>query len=203
MVDSIYKYVNEIINEDELIEELENKIGDDKYKDNNDLLCLIKNIKKIMNDHTGSYMRYDKIYQLVTSNETYIKEAKEMSDEELLELITSYIAVPLPPAINYNYFLELVNLAKMHEGAKEKCFRLFTNFRKFNWNYDAIVDFYIEKRDAWYLMELITLSHSNLNDEDVIKRVVATGDRKFIEELKKIEKEEKVLSEKALQKLEV
>lgn len=198
MVESIYKYVNEIIDEGKLVAELEEQNVNAKYKNNRKLANLIDDIKEIMTLHKGSYMRYDKIYQLVTSNELYKKEAMEMSDQELLELITSYISVPMPPAISYEYFLELVEIAKKHKDAREKCFRLFTNFRKFNWNYDVIVDFYIEKRDAWYLMELMSLSHRNLYDVDVIKRVLATGDRKFIEEIKNIEKKEKILSEETL-----
>lgn len=182
MVEIVYKYINEKIDEDTLVLELESLSKTDKYRDNEVLETLILNIKKIMDEHTGMYVRYDLIKNLVVNNELHKKEAEAMTDAELLDMITSYFNVPLHPQISFDYFEELVDLAISSENAKEKCFRLLTNYVGVDRHFDKIIDYFIKERDTWYLSEIICFCGKQIDTMDIVSKIVNTRDKKFIKE---------------------
>lgn len=182
MVEIVYKYLNEKIDEETLISELENLSKTSKYEGNEELEKLILDIKKIMDEHTGMYMRYDLIRNLISNSKLHKREAEAMSDQELLDMITSYFHVPLHPEISYEYFEELVDLAMKGEYAKEQCFRLLTNYVGVDRHFDKIIDYFVRERDTWYLSEIVCFCGRQIDTMDIVIKIVNTKDKKFIKE---------------------
>ena len=182
MVEIIYKYLNEKIDEDTLVLELEDLSRTSKYEGNKELEKFISDIKKIIDEHTGMYMRYDLIRNLVSNSELHKREAEAMSDQELLDMITSYIHVPLHPSISYDYFEKLVDLAIGGDNAREQCFRLLTNYVGVDRRFDKIIDFFIKNKDTWYLSEIICFCGKQIDTMDVVEKLANTKDKKFIKE---------------------
>lgn len=123
---------------------------------------------------------YTKIVNLLTNNSVINKSASEMNDKELLTFITRYISVPLPPPIGQEGFNDLVK-AGIEEDDREALWRLAVNYDK-KMDFTLIEDYFIDKRDSYYLIELISATDS-VNLDNIVSKVVATNDRKFIIDL--------------------
>ena len=102
-----------------------------------------------------------------------------MNDLELLNFITQYISVSLPPNIDQEKFNDLVKVG-VKEDKREALWRLAFNYNKRKKDFTLIEDYFIEKRDAYYLLELISAVNEDLNMDKLIDKVVATKDKKFI-----------------------
>ena len=136
---------------------------------------LLKEKKKIRD----SGPRYKKLYNLLINNSVYINYCKKMNDLELLNFITQYISVSLPPNIDQEKFNDLVKVG-IKEDKREALWRLAFNYNKRKKDFTLIEDYFIEKRDAYYLLELISAVNEDLNMDKLIDKVVATKDKKFI-----------------------
>lgn len=123
---------------------------------------------------------YTKIVNLLTNNSVINKSASEMNDKELLTFITRYISVPLPPPIGQEGFNDLVK-AGIEEDDREALWRLAVNYDK-KMDFTLIEDYFIDKRDSYYLIELISATDS-VNLDNIVSKVVATNDRKFMIDL--------------------
>ena len=126
--------------------------------------------------------RYENIFSLLTNSETYINYCRKMDDEELLNFITQYIRVPMPPMISQEDFNDLVNVA-IKEDKREALWRLAANYNGHNKDLSLIEDYFIEKRDAYYLTELISVADEFLDKDRLIEKVGETHDLKFFQEL--------------------
>ena len=100
--------------------------------------------------------------------------------EELLTFITRYISVPLPPPIKQEDFNDLVKVG-IKEDNREALWRLAVNYDK-KMNFTLIEDYFIDKRDSYYLIELISATDS-VNLDNIVSKVVATNDREFMIDL--------------------
>ena len=136
---------------------------------------LLKEKKKIRD----SGPRYKKLYNLLINNSVYINYCKKMNDLELLNFITQYIYVSLPPNIDQEKFNDLVKVG-IKEDKREALWRLAFNYNKRKKDFTLIEYYFIEKRDAYYLLELISAVNEDLNMDKLIDKVVATKDKKFI-----------------------
>ena len=123
---------------------------------------------------------YTKITDLLTNNSVINKSASKMNDKELLTFITRYILVPLPPPIKQEDFNDLVKVG-IKEDNREALWRLAVNYNK-KMDFTLIEDYFIDKRDSYYLIELISATDS-VNLDNIVSKVVATNDREFMIDL--------------------
>ncbi len=126
--------------------------------------------------------RFKSIFSLLTNSETYINYCRSMNDEQLLNFITQYISVPMPPMINQEAFNDLVNVA-INEDKREALWRLAANYNRHNKDLSLIEDYFIEKRDAYYLTELISVADEALDKDRLIEKIGETHDLNFFQEL--------------------
>ncbi len=188
-VKSVYKYINKLIDKDMLIQEiklfLNSKVGKKYNKDLTNLLSSIENNDKEIEDLIlNNEDEYKRIFNLLINNKTYINIAKNMSDLELMLLITSNILVPNVPKIDQDSFNDLVNVAKNYDNALENIWRLAMNYDCKGYNYDLLEEFLVDSKNVWYLGEYIN-SVIQVNQENLIKKIIATNDSEYIKELLK------------------
>lgn len=122
---------------------------------------------------------YSSIFELMTNNSVVNKYASEMNDLELLEFITHYISAPLPPEIDQQGFNDLVE-AGIKEDKRESLWRLAFNYNHKNKDFTLIEDYFIQKRDDYYLTELISAVKDDLNMSKLLNKIVKTKDKEFI-----------------------
>lgn len=168
------------------LEEIDNLL--DKFKEvntsDNELKEFIekqyKNLLKEKEKIKDSGKLYTKITDLLTNNSVINKSASKMNDKELLTFITRYISVPLPPPIKQEDFNALVKVG-IKEDNREALWRLAVNYDK-KMDFTLIEDYFIDKRDSYYLIELISATDS-VNLDNIVSKVVATNDREFMIDL--------------------
>ena len=111
---------------------------------------------------------YTRIANLLTNNSVINKSASKMNDKELLTFITRYISVPLPPPIKQEDFNNLVKVG-IKEDNREALWRLAVNYDK-KMDFTLIEDYFIDKRDSYYLIELISATDS-VNLDNIVKQI--------------------------------
>lgn len=126
--------------------------------------------------------RYEKLFEHLTYFPLYRKYCLKMNDLELLEFITQYISVPLPPNIEQKDFDDLVE-AGIKEDKREFLWRLAMNYNRKGKDFLKIEDYFILKRDDYYLAELISGVQEDLDLDRLIDKVLETKDKKFISKL--------------------
>lgn len=126
--------------------------------------------------------RYAAIFEILTQNDLIGKYAKAMDTRELLDFITKYISVPVPPNIEQEVFDALVDVG-IRDDAREKLWRLASNYEYSSFDFSRIVSYFIEKRDAYYLGELLGFIDSHVDREGLIADILQTKDGSFISAL--------------------
>ena len=86
----------------------------------------------------------------------------------------------MPPPIGQEGFNDLVK-AGIEEDDREALWRLAVNYDK-KMDFTLIEDYFIDKRDSYYLIELISATDS-INLDNIVSKVVATNDREFMIDL--------------------
>ena len=102
-----------------------------------------------------------------------------LTDYEFLEFIAQYIKAPFPPSLSKKEFDKLVNAGIEHDE-REWLWRLAFNYEDKDMNFDAIVNYFIRVKDAYYLQEIICAIGDVLDVESIIKRI---NDKELIEQL--------------------
>ncbi len=162
----------------EILEKI--KINDGNSDDDKDFLKKKYNsLVKDKEQKRDSGPRYEKLYELLVNNSVYINTYENMNDLELLEFITQYISAPITPDIDQETFNDLVN-AGIKEDKREALWRLAFNYNGKKKDFSCIEDYFIEKRDDYYLIELISAVQDDLNMDKLIDKVINTEDKKFI-----------------------
>lgn len=136
---------------------------------------LLKDRKKVKD----SGPRYEKLFELLTNFSLYNQYCLKMDDYELLKFITQYISVPLPPNITQESFNDLVTVG-IEKDERESLWRLAMNYNSKGKDFTLIENYFIDKRDGYYLTELISAVKEDLNMEELIEKVINTKDNDFI-----------------------
>lgn len=175
---------NRLSNIDHMLDLLKNAKKDEKL-DKKASKFIEKQYNQLLKDkeviHDGGKL-YSTIFELMTHNSVVNKYASKMDDLELLEFITHYISAPMPPEIDQEGFNDLVE-AGIKEDKREALWRLAFNYNNKNKDLTLIENYFIEKRDAYYLTELISAVREDLNMPRLITKIVKTEDKRFINEV--------------------
>ena len=165
------KYVNGI---DKILQNntLENKLKEKFLKIREGLLEDKKKVKD------GGKL-YESLFTLLADNDLINYYCDLLNDYELLEFIAQYISVPMPPQISQEKFDKIVKVG-IENDEREWLWRLAFNYNEKNKDFSLIEDYFIEKRDDYYLTELISAVREDLNMKKLKKKVIATKDKKFI-----------------------
>ena len=126
--------------------------------------------------------KYKQIFNKLTHNEIVNREATAMDTKDLLEFITHYISVPCPPQIDQEAFDDMVEVG-IKEDKREALWRLAFNYDFKGMNFNRIVDYFILKRDVYYLMELVCAVQESLDMDYLIDKVLETKDKEFISKI--------------------
>lgn len=115
-IKTVYKFINEFIDKDILIQEinlfLKSKIGNKHKNELKKLLDEIENKNMLVEDLLLERNdEQNRIVNLLINNELYITLVKQMTDQDLMLLITYYIYAPMIPKIDQETFNNLVNSA--------------------------------------------------------------------------------------------
>lgn len=169
------KYVNGI---DKILQNntLENKLKEKFLKIREGLLEDKKKVKD------GGKL-YESLFTLLADNDLINYYCDLLNDYELLEFIAQYISVPIPPQIDQEKFDKIVKVG-IENDEREWLWRLAFNYNEKNKDFSLIEDYFIEKRDDYYLTELISTVRDDLNMKKLKKKVIATKDKKFINNVK-------------------
>ena len=140
----------------------------------------LENLKKDYEREIDSHKRWSTIAECIDNNEYFTKTFESLSDYELLEFIAQYIQAPLPPNLTQEQFDKLVKVG-IEKDEREWLWRLAFNYEKSEINFDDIVDYFINKKDGYYLAELISAVGECLDIDSIVDRI---NDKELIEDLK-------------------
>lgn len=172
-IERIVSNINIILESDNLEKDLREKIEHRKE-------YLLEDKKKVKD---GGKL-YESIYILLADNKLINHFWDLMNDYELLEFIAQYISVPIPPQIDQEKFNDLVKVG-IKNNEREWLWRLAFNYNRKNKDFSLIEDYFIEKKDGYYLTELISAVREDLDMKKLKEKVLATKDKKFITSVKK------------------
>ena len=155
------KYVNGI---DKILQNntLENKLKEKFLKIREGLLEDKKKVKD------GGKL-YESLFTLLADNDLINYYCDLLNDYELLEFIAQYISVPMPPQISQEKFDKIVKVG-IENDEREWLWRLAFNYNEKNKDFSLIEDYFIEKRDDYYLTELISAVREDLNMKKLKKK---------------------------------
>ena len=125
-----------------------------------------------------------------------------MNDLELLEFITQYICMPNTPRITQNKFDSLV-MVGIKDNKRESLWRLAFNYNQKGLDFSYIVDYFIEMKDVYYLVELISAVREDLDMDKLIMKIVNTNDKIFIDKLLANSNNINLFNEEEIKKLTV
>ena len=161
-----------------MIDRFENIPKDDK---NFDFLNKhLENLKKDYEKEMDSHERWFKITDCINKNSYFNKVFESLTDYELLEFIAQYISAPFPPNLTQEEFDRLVKIG-IEKDEREWLWRLAFNYENSNIIFDSIVEYFIKKKDGYYLAELISVVGERLNIDKIMDMI---NDKELIEDLK-------------------
>ena len=139
----------------------------------------IKNLKKEQKLVKDGGKLYEKTISTLCNN-TYIKQKFEnMTTSELLKFITQHICAPNPPHLTQEKFDELI-AEGIKNDQREALWRLAFNYNGKNIDFSKIADYFILKRDDYYLVELLSAVLDDLDVDKIIEKGIETRDQNFI-----------------------
>ena len=150
-------------------------------KDDKNLAFLNKQLEKDYEKEMDSYERWFAITDCIDKNEYFNNVFDNLTEYELLEFISQYINAPFPPQISQDVFDKLVKVG-IEKDEREWLWRLAFNYEERNFNFDDIVDYFIYKKDGYYLAELISAVGECLNIDNIIDKI---DDNDLIKDLEK------------------
>ena len=161
-----------------MIDRFENIPKDDKNLDF--LNKHLENLKKDYEKEMDSHERWFKITDCINKNSYFNKVFESLTDYELLEFIAQNISAPFPPNLTQEEFDRLVKIG-IEKDKREWLWRLAFNYENSNINFDSIVEYFIKKKDGYYLAELISAVGERLNIDKIMDMI---NDKELIEDLK-------------------
>lgn len=172
-----------VIKKKETISNLIKKFEQIPKDDNNSdfLNRQLDSLKKDYDRKMDSHERWFAITDCICKNDYFTKTFESLTDYELLEFIAQNIQAPFPPNLTQEEFDKLVKVG-IEKDEREWLWRLAFNYERSKINFDNIVDYFIKKKDGYYLAELISAIGECLNIDSIINKIV---DKELIEDLKK------------------
>lgn len=172
-----------VIKKKETISNLIKKFEQIPKDDNNSdfLNRQLDSLKKNYDGEMDSHERWFAITGCICKNDYFTKTFESLTDYELLEFIAQNIQAPFPPNLTQEEFDKLVKVG-IEKDEREWLWRLAFNYERSKINFDNIVDYFIKKKDGYYLAELISAIGECLNIDSIINKIV---DKELIEDLKK------------------
>jgi hypothetical protein len=152
-------------------------------KDDKNLVFLnkhLENLKKDYEKEMDSHERWFRITDCINKNSYFNKVFESLTDYELLEFIAQNISAPFPPNLTQEEFDRLVKIG-IEKDKREWLWRLAFNYENSNINFDSIVEYFIKKKDGYYLAELISAVGERLNIDKIMDMI---NDKELIEDLK-------------------
>ena len=207
LVSLMYRYINRFINSTVLLKELKNidlsKYSKSECAEINKLILDVQNVqnKDLELSEQDNINVYKELFILMTHNSLVNKYAREINSEEMLKFITHYIAVPLPPKITQKEFDEMVLIA-IRNDEREALWRLAFNYNQKDKDFSNIEDYFIEKRDGYYLTELLSAVPESLNKDKIIQKVMTTKDNDFINDFLKRSEKLEIISKEDIKKIQ-
>ena len=171
-----------VIKKKENIKSLINKI-DQISKDDNNRDFLNEQLDSLKRDYDrkiDSHERWFAITDYINKNDYFIRTIESLTDYEFLEFIAQNIQAPFPPKLTQEEFDKLVKVG-IENDEREWLWRLAFNYEGRKINFDNIVDYFINKKDGYYLSELISAVGECLNIDSIIDKI---NDNELIEDLK-------------------
>lgn len=192
------KKATEVLNENiNFNREYNSKVKHSNAKINHNIQKDMSDLEKEKYLKSDKKERYEAIKNLITVNPLYKKEFKKMDREKLLSFITQNISVSFPPELDQKDFDELANIA-INKDMREELWRLAFNYGNTDMNFNKIIDYYIEKADAYYLIELLSAVKDNIDMNYLLDKLLESEDDYFVkraideaEEMYLLTKEEK------------
>lgn len=164
IIEITYEYINKFITNDELFNRLKtfDKIAD------------IYNLIYLINEESNSNLKYEKIKKILL--EHFLTESKinSLSDENLFNLLTTYISVPYPLNINQNKLNKLIKFG-IKNNKREGLWRLAHQYYSLNMNIDNITNYFIEKEDVFYISETIIIISNTIYTDFVLTQLKQTN----------------------------
>ena len=146
----------------------------DKIPRNDDelesLYKAIDNMKKYNQKEKDSYERWYKVFCLINDNDYFNSCYEELSSYELLEFIAQYIKAPFPPKLSQDEFEELVKVGMEHDH-REWLWRLAFNYVDKEISVDSVVDYFINVKDGYYLVETISAMGEYLDIDKIFAKI--------------------------------
>ena len=152
-------------------------------KDDKNVEILNKQLETFKRDYEkemDSQERWFEVTECITKNEYFNNIFDSLTEYELLEFISQYIQAPFPPQLSQDEFERLVK-AGIEKDEREWLWRLAFNYEGRNINFDSIVEYFIAKKDGYYLSELISAVGEYLNIDEIVDKI---NDKELIEDLK-------------------
>ncbi len=168
-----------IIKEKEKIKKLIDRF--ESFKEKNDFFNKqLEHLKQDYKKERDSHERWFKVAECIINNDYFNDSFDNLTDYEFLEFIAQNIQAPNPPKLSQEEFNKLVKVG-IEKDEREYLWRLAFNYENKNINFDEIVNYFIEKKDVYYLSELICAVGHCLNIDSMIDKI---NDKEIIEGLK-------------------
>jgi len=84
-----------------------------------------------------------------------------------------------PPKITQQRFNLIIDVL-IKEDRRELMWRLCGTYS--NYNYNKVVDYFVDKKDSWYVEELVCFVNGELDQEYLVNKMIETKDKEFIKE---------------------
>ncbi len=142
-------------------------------KDDNNIEFFNEQLDRLKRDYDSemdSHERWSEITDCIDKNDYFTKTFESLTDYELLKFIAQNIRAPFPPYLTQEKFDRLVKVG-IENDEREWLWRLAFNYEIYNINFDKIVDYFIDKKDGYYLAELISAVGQCLNIDGIIDKI--------------------------------
>jgi len=100
-------------------------------------------------------------------------------EQNIIENLEKNLVLDEPPKITQQRFDLIINVL-IKEDRRELMWRLCGTYP--NYNYNKAIDYFVDKKDSWYVEELVCFVDGELDQEYLVNKMIETKDTKFIKD---------------------
>lgn len=100
-------------------------------------------------------------------------------EKNIIEQLKYRLTLDNPPLITQERFDAIVDVL-IKEDRRELMWRLCGTYS--NYNYNKVIDYFVDKRDSWYVEELVCFVNGKLDQEYLVNKMIETKDKEFIKD---------------------